>query len=440
MATLASETTPTLPASTSQQQQQQQHEEHKNDAIFDLLKENKLEEAFEYVRSGQLTLVDCVDEHGTTPLQYAAFRGLVDMCRVLMERGADVNAKTHDQGYSALMFAAISNHQPVVSLLLEHEADVDYTNTIGRTAAQMAGFVSAHESVDLINSYVSKQALDYYTEIRGVSEKEPKLPKGECLDELHKLLTSSSNYAPIRVLKAIKASKNNTLVLNVERIVLTLDAFCTRAFKDEENTCPNDILAFRLHYFKYLCEFVTRTRKSVAQKMDTLGQQQQQQQTKPDPADVDTKAFDICCKQLVSEEEVLLQADNDSDKKTTIKCRVFEDKFLRESIRQFPYKECALVRQMVTVLAKTPIGHGPSALYVITSCLNGQRFNMDDSASSSSSEAFDPTSKKHWLECATCTQKSATVKWCSHCKKLAYCDQFCQRLHWPIHKNQRFDI
>ena len=46
--------------------------EHKNDFIFDLLKENKIEEALDYIKNGNLDKsIDCVDEHGTTPLQYA---------------------------------------------------------------------------------------------------------------------------------------------------------------------------------------------------------------------------------------------------------------------------------------------------------------------------------------------------------------------------------
>lgn len=135
------------------------------DEIFTILKENRIDEAIRYVKEGKLRQVDTTDEHGTTPLQYAAFRGLYDMCELLIALGADVNAKSHDQGYTALMFAAISNHTHVVRLLLERDADADYTNTIGRTAAQMATFVNSNEAADLINSYISKRALEYFTEV-----------------------------------------------------------------------------------------------------------------------------------------------------------------------------------------------------------------------------------------------------------------------------------
>jgi hypothetical protein len=390
------------------------------DNIFELLKEKKTTDVIQYIKEGNLTEIDCVDEHGTTPLQYAAFRGFLDVCELLINRGADVNAKTHDQGYSALMFASISNHKDVVSLLLQNEADADYTNTIGRTATQMASFVNSNECVDLINSYISKKSLEYFTEIHSINETEPKLPKGECLDSLHKLLISSSNYSPVRILKSIKTlNKNNVLIANIGRIMRTLDAFVEKAFKNEEGECPNDLLAYKLHYYRYIFEFLNNTRSSLIKK-------QEASQKTGDENELNEKAFEFCFKQLLVEED--LNANSSNNETSTPKfCRVFQEKFLRESIRQFPYKECALIRQMVTILARAQIGTHPSALYVITSCLNGQRFNENlDSESESSKKAI--------LECATCTNKSSDAKWCTHCKKVAYCDQFCQKLDWPLHK------
>ena len=43
--------------------------------------------------------------------------------------------------YTALMFATITGSVPVVQLLLESGANVDKTNNVNRTAAQMGGFV-----------------------------------------------------------------------------------------------------------------------------------------------------------------------------------------------------------------------------------------------------------------------------------------------------------
>lgn len=381
------------------------------DEIFVLLKENKIDEVFNYIKSDKLLKIDCVDEHGTTPLQYAAFRGHEDICRLLISKGADVNAKTHDQGYSALMFAAIANKVNVVSLLLDNNADTDYTNIIGRTAAQMASFVNSTESVNIINSYISKDSLDYYTECHSIDEKEAKLPKGDCVDELHKLLINSSNYSPCRIIKCIKFSKNNILINNADRVIKTLNAFSIKAWKNESQDCPNDILSFKLHYYKYIFEYLNSQKNRLMKKFES---------NDVSSDEINEKMFELCLKQMVAEEEVNLDGEK-------LMYRVFEEKFIRESIRQHPYKEqSALTKQMVTILAKAPIGGYPSALHVINSCLNGQRFN----------EFFDSNenNEKKILKCATCYSKNATAKICTHCKKTAYCDQFCQKVHWPYHK------
>jgi len=334
------------------------------------------------------------------------------LCALLLSKKADVNAKTHDQGYSALMFAAISNHQKTVTLLLEHGADVDYTNMIGRTASQMASFVNSNECVELINNFISKSSLEYYTEIRSINDTEPKLPKGECVDELHKLLISTSDYSPVRILKSIKLSKNNVLVENLTRIMSALDAFITKTFKTENVECPNDILAFKLHYHKFIFEFLNKTVKNLEIKFP-----QEEKNV------LLSKSFDLCFKQLLLKEE-------QSTKKVFF--QLFQEKFLRESIRSFPYKESSLIQQMVTILSRTQMGDHPSALYVITSCLNGQRLNQ-------SFETNESESKKAILECETCKKKSDDAKWCTHCKKVAYCDQFCQKLDWSWHKKQVYE-
>ncbi len=165
-----------------------------------------------------------------------------------------MNAKSHDQGYSALMFAAIANQPEIVSLLLENDADPDLLNSIGRNAVQMAAFVNSNEAVDIIKGYIPRKCLEYYTNITGISETEPKLPKGQCCDELYALLTKSVNYSPIRILKAIMHS--SVLFENCLKIIRTLDAFIVKSVKDTDDGLPKDVLAFKLHYIKYMFEYL----------------------------------------------------------------------------------------------------------------------------------------------------------------------------------------
>lgn len=281
----------------------------------------------------------------------------------------------------------------------------------------------------------------FFEKIHSIDEKEPKLPRGECVDELHKLLTTSaSNYAPIRILKSIKMASNNVLMKNIDRVIRTLDAFVTRSFRrDEHNRCPDDLLSFKLHYYKYQFEYLRTQRQKL---LADAHAQQQQASSSSKVEDVDEeKLFELCIRRLLSEERVQVKQDDDRRTDEPVFKRVFEEKYIRESIRQYPYKECALVRQMVTILARTPIGAEPSALYVIKSCLNGQKFSESfqfdqDEEGDESGEKAKKREKRKLLECVTCSAKSYDAKWCTHCKKVAYCDQFCQRLHWPIHKKQ----
>jgi len=47
-------------------------------------------------------------QYGMTPLMHVAYKGKADMCRLLLQHGADVNCNEHEYGYTALMFAGLS--------------------------------------------------------------------------------------------------------------------------------------------------------------------------------------------------------------------------------------------------------------------------------------------------------------------------------------------
>ena len=366
--------------------------------------ENKNEDlCIEYVNNDQLGfLIDDTDDHGMTSLQYASFRGLYKLAKTLIKHGANVNANEHDQGYSALMFAAISNHKNIIQLLLDNNANIETKNHIGRTASQMAAFVNSTNAVDMINNYISKADLEYFTKINSIYETEPKLPTC-CVDDLHQLLIGT-NFSPVYAIKKIHEFSQN-LMPNIDRIIKTLDAFIGKAFNktNDELKCPNDILSFKLHYFKFIFDYIKA-------QLDIL-------KKKPNQSDdnhLNKILFEFLLKQFLSEEYI---------EETKASYRVFEDKFIRESIRQFPYKESGLIRQMVQILFKVKVGMQPSALYVLESSINGQKFSKSDDESTESVKVYS---------CEACTNKNA--KLCSKCKTKAYCDRFCQQAHWFIHK------
>ena len=74
-----------------------------------------------------------VNEGGWTPLIYAAARNRVDIGRLLISKGANVNAAA-DNGTTALMMSAREGHREMLLFLLEHGADAKYVSPYGHSA------------------------------------------------------------------------------------------------------------------------------------------------------------------------------------------------------------------------------------------------------------------------------------------------------------------
>ena len=66
-----------------------------------------------------------VSKTGDTALMMAARTGKLDATKVLLDHGAEVNAKETWGGTTALMWAVSERHPEVVQLLVEHAADVN---------------------------------------------------------------------------------------------------------------------------------------------------------------------------------------------------------------------------------------------------------------------------------------------------------------------------
>ena len=103
--------------------------------------------------------IDAVDEDGWTPLGWAS-RGRTfedgSVIRLLLERGADVNSRADDDGFTPLHRAsAYGAPLEVLRLLLDHGADVEAVNGDGETPLQIVGQ----------NEYVDQGRIDGITSL-----------------------------------------------------------------------------------------------------------------------------------------------------------------------------------------------------------------------------------------------------------------------------------
>jgi ankyrin repeat protein len=92
---------------------------------------------------------------GWTPMHFVAERGTGDAASLLVEFGADVNARTLQDGSAKtpLMVAARAGNVDVIGFLLEHGADPDLKDKRHRTAYDYARFVSGRRVKDVLRRW-----------------------------------------------------------------------------------------------------------------------------------------------------------------------------------------------------------------------------------------------------------------------------------------------
>lgn len=162
----------------------------------------------------------------------------------------------------------------------------------------------------------------------------------------------------------------------------------------------NEIMAFKYHYLSCVVSELIKCQKRQearrAEKIETeKPPEDKEEKAKTDPVELFIRALLKCSKSDGLPE--------------------YQEAFLREVVREFPFRESTIFRQMVATLAGT---EPPSAVSVVSAAINGQR-------------GFSDTTQI----CVTCGEEKATKK-CSKCKAVQYCDRECQRLHWFLHKKE----
>ncbi|KAM6903511.1 ankyrin repeat and MYND domain-containing protein 2-like [Lycodopsis pacificus] len=316
--------------------------------------------------------VNCLDEYGMTPLMHAAYKGQADMCHLLLQYGADVNCNQHEYGYTALMFAGLSGKTDITSMLLDAGAEKNLVNSVGRTAAQMAAFVGQHDCVTVINNFFSRARLEYYTRPQGL-EREPRLPP-RLAGPLHKIIMTT-NLNPVKIVMLVKENPVLVDVAALEKCYQVMDMLCEQCVKQQD---MNEILAIKMHYISCVLQKCLAFLQKQDDKLDELVK------------------------------NLLRGRDSDGFPQ-------YQEKFIRDCIKKFPYCEATLLQQQVRIITPKEIGNDPTAFSVLNQAITGQMTFVDADY------------------CATCGEKGAEKR-CSLCKAVTYCSLMCQKLHWFTHK------
>lgn len=93
--------------------------------------------------------VNAKDSDGSTALMWAAWRNELDAAKLLIQSGADVNAKD-GKAVTALMYASEKNSHHVAKLLIEKGADINEKNHKGETALMWAAWRDSPDVTTLL--------------------------------------------------------------------------------------------------------------------------------------------------------------------------------------------------------------------------------------------------------------------------------------------------
>ena len=102
-------------------------------------------------------LIECgADVHytdpdtGDTPLIKSCSKGYINNVKLLLEKGADVEAK-NDEGMTSLMFASLSGHLETLQYLHRNGAQIETKNNNGWSSIQFASWSGHLETVKYLH-------------------------------------------------------------------------------------------------------------------------------------------------------------------------------------------------------------------------------------------------------------------------------------------------
>ncbi|TKR64489.1 hypothetical protein L596_025012 [Steinernema carpocapsae] len=354
--------------------------EEKAKDIFELIKKNTPESTAKVKEIYNLDthLLEECDENGMTALDQACFKGNEDLVDFLLSKGASADNKRHNQGYTCLMFAAMSGSATLCRKLLDAGARAHATNNINKTAGEIAAFIGKHECVSVISNHINIDEVEKFVHPKG-KESDEIFPK-EFVSFIHRLVGTHEIHPVKLVFNMVEA---DYMLKYRKKFEYVVDRMFEKQLRNKES---NEVMSMKLWIMLHM---IREMFKFVDEKLE---------QNSDAPLDTIFKSYARALLKMEPNDEV----------------RPREERLLRAAVASFPYKHSVLAQTLGKQIAKSTFGKLPSTFMCINQALFGQRLVATVNF------------------CATCGSPSATMR-CSVCK-FPYCSQECRKFDWPIHK------
>jgi ankyrin repeat protein len=115
---------------------------------------NQIKKLNKYLANG--VDVDSKGEYNCTPLHYACQEGNIEIVKILLKNGADVNIQNRYSTFYPLFDAITSdnedNYYPIIKLLIDAKADINSIDSFGNTILYYA---IEKENIELIKLLIS---------------------------------------------------------------------------------------------------------------------------------------------------------------------------------------------------------------------------------------------------------------------------------------------
>jgi hypothetical protein len=133
-------------------------ENEKVDHVFEACSSGNVQDLLCYLDLyGKDLLTNLKNSTSFTPLHHACFNGQYEICRVLLDNGADITVPAK-LGMTCLHLATTSGHVEIIRLLLQSGADPFVQDMMGNTALDRAKMGNHQEIIELIRDMVVTDA------------------------------------------------------------------------------------------------------------------------------------------------------------------------------------------------------------------------------------------------------------------------------------------